>query len=250
MEKHKLKAEKRKIVGRKVKQLRRQGLLPANLYGKEIKSQSLQIPLKEFLQVYEKTGETGIVDLSVGDSESYPVLIHNLQTHPVDNQPLHADFHKVSLTEKVRAAVPVVTIGEAPAVVQKIGLLLTPVNELEIEALPGELPEKIEVDIAGLSAVGQELKIKDLKISNKVTVLAEPELVIAKIGELITEEAKKILEEEKAKAEAAAAETAAEKGEAAPAPEAAAAPAAPAAGGEVEEKPAESTGGATKEPTK
>ena len=219
MEKHKLKAEKRKIIGRKVKNLRKQGILPANIYGKEIKSLAVQLPVKDFLEVYKKVGETGIVELSVGE-EKYPVLIHNLQVHPVTNQPLHVDFHKITLTEKVKASIPVVTIGEAPAVSQKLGILLTPVNELEVEALPTDLPERIEVDITGLNSVNQEIKVKDLKISEKVTLLADQELVVVKIGELITEEAKKILEEEKATAEAAAAEAAAARGEAQPVEEA------------------------------
>jgi len=202
MEKFKLKVEKRKIVGRKVKALRKQGILPANIYGKEIKSLAVQLPTKDFLKIYQEVGETGIVELSLGE-EKYPVLIHNLQLQPVTGQPLHVDFRKVTLTEKVKATVPVVTVGEAPAVTQKLGILLTPVNELEVEALPTDLPEHIEVDISNLKEVDQEIKISDLKIPQKVTVLANQELVIVKIGPLVTEEAKKILEEEKAAAEAA-----------------------------------------------
>lgn len=213
MEKYQLKAEKRKITGRKVKKLRKERILPANIYGKEIKSLSVQLPVKEFLKVYEKAGETGIVELSVGDGESHPVLVHNLQLHPVTNQPLHVDFHRVTLTEKVKTTVPVVTVGEAPAVEQKIGVLLTPLDEIEVEALPADLPEHIEVDISKLAEVDQEIKVSDLKVSGKVTVLTDPELVVAKIGELVTEETKKIIEEEKAAAEAAA-----EKGEVPPGP--------------------------------
>jgi large subunit ribosomal protein L25 len=216
MEKHKLQAEKRKVLGRKVKKIRKEGVLPANIYGKGVKSLSIQLPVKNFLKVYEEAGETGIIELSV-DEEKYPVLVHNLQLHPVTSQPLHVDFHRVSLTEKVKATVPLVTIGEAPAVAQKLGLLLTPISEIEVEALPGDLPEKIELDISLLKEVGQELKVSDLKVNEKVIILADPNLVVVKIGELVTEEAKKILEEEKAAAEAASAEAAAEKGEAPPA---------------------------------
>jgi large subunit ribosomal protein L25 len=216
MEKHKLQAEKRKVLGRKVKKIRKEGVLPANIYGKGVKSLSIQLPVKNFLKVYEEAGETGIIELSV-DEEKYPVLVHNLQLHPVTSQPLHVDFHHISLTEKVKATVPLVTIGEAPAVAQKLGLLLTPISEIEVEALPGDLPEKIELDISLLKEVGQELKVSDLKVNEKVIILADPNLVVVKIGELVTEEAKKILEEEKAAAEAASAEAAAEKGEAPPA---------------------------------
>lgn len=239
MEKFKLKAEKRKISGRKVKKLRNEGILPANIFGKGIKSLAIQVPAKDFLKIYEAAGETGIVELSVEDGESYPVLIHNLQLHAVTDQPLHVDFHRVTLTEKVRATVPLVTVGEAPAVAQKLGILLTPVSEIAVEALPTDLPEHIEVDISTLNTVDQEIKVKDLKISEKVTVLADPELVVVKIGPLVTEETKKILEEEKAQAQAAAAEAAAEKGkvpaeEVAPTPEGA-----PVAGeAKPEEKPA------------
>ncbi|MBI4999238.1 hypothetical protein HZB97_00520 [Candidatus Gottesmanbacteria bacterium] len=82
MEKHKLKAEKRKITGRKVKKLRQQGILPANMYGKGIKSLAVQLPVKDFLKVYEAAGETGIIELSLGQAKPDPVLVHNLQTHP------------------------------------------------------------------------------------------------------------------------------------------------------------------------
>lgn len=215
MEKHKLTAEKRKIEGRRVKQLRKAGILPANVYGKDFKSLSVQLPVKDFLTVYKEAKETGVIELSVGD-ESHPVLIHNVQLHPVTGLPLHVDFHRISLTEKVKATVPVVMIGEAPAVTSKLGLLLTPVSELEVEALPADLPEKIEVEVTSLATVGQEIKLVDLKLSEKISLTVDPEMVLAKIGELVTEEAKKEMAEEKAAAEAAAA-AAAPAGEATPA---------------------------------
>lgn len=210
MQRHKLSAELRKIEGRKVKQLRKDGILPANVYGREFKSLSVQLPTKDFLKIYKEAGETGVVDLTVGENESLSVLIHNVQLHPVTGLPLHADFHKISLKEKVKAMVPVVMVGEAPAVTQKLGLLLTPLNEVEVEALPTDLPENIEIDIKTLTEVGSEIKLKDVKISEKVTLLSDPELVAAKIGDLITEEAKKEMEEEKAAAQAASAAAVAE----------------------------------------
>lgn len=239
-----MKAQKRSVLGRKVKNLRKEGMIPANIYGKEMKSLSIQVILKDFLKVHEVAGETGIVELSVNGGESYPVLIHNLQSHPATGQPLHVDFHRVKLTEKVKTTVPVVTMGEAPAVHQKLGILLTPVSEIEVEALPGDLPEHIEVDISKLAAVDEEIKVADLKIPAKINVLAEPELVIVKIGQLVTEEAKKILEEEKVKAEAAAAEVAAKKGEVPPAEKMVPPPAGgptPEEGKSTEEKPPKPT---------
>ena len=97
----KLSAKPRKILGRKVKKIRREGILPANLYGKKIKSQALELPTAEFLKVFKEVGETSLVDLVI-NSQTRPVLIHNLQIHPVTDEPLHVDFHQVSLTEKTK----------------------------------------------------------------------------------------------------------------------------------------------------
>src|SRR5688572_9504117 len=104
MKTHKLSAEPRKVIGKKVKKLRREGILPANVYGKDMKSQSLQLPQTEFDKIFEEAGETGLIDLTVGD-QNIPVLIHNIHTN-YRNQVLHADFYKVNLKEKVHAAVP------------------------------------------------------------------------------------------------------------------------------------------------
>ena len=142
-----LSAQIRKVVGRKVKNLRSQGILPANVYGKKIKSQSISVPLKEFLKVFSETGETKLVDLQL-DGKKLPVLINNVSLHPLNGSPLHADFHQVDLKEKVTAHVSVAILGEAPAVKEKLGVLLTNLDELEVEALPADLPEKIEIDVS------------------------------------------------------------------------------------------------------
>src|SRR3990172_8122762 len=150
-----LKVEKRAVVGKRVKKLRREGILPANIYGKEFKSTSVQVPVKDFLKVFSEVNETGLVDLDY-DSQTLPVLIHNVQIDPRTQTPVHADFFKVNLKEKITARVPVVAVGEAKAVVDKIGLLEQPVAELEVEALPTDLPEKIEVNVEALNAVEAE----------------------------------------------------------------------------------------------
>jgi large subunit ribosomal protein L25 len=99
--------------------LRKQGILPSNLFGKKIKSQALQIALNEFEKVWKEVGESGLIDIEVGE-KVHPVLIHNVQIHPVSGMPLHADFHEVSLTEKTTAKVPIELIGESPAVKQNL----------------------------------------------------------------------------------------------------------------------------------
>jgi len=184
----KLAAKSRKIFGRKVKKLRREGILPANLYGKKVKSQALELPTNDFLKIYDQVGETGLVDLKI-NSQTKPVLIHNLQVHPVTDEPLHVDFHQVSLKEKTTADVPIEIRGDAPAVEQKKGILIQPLDEIEVEALPTDLPEKFVVDISKLEEVDQAITIADLDYDKKkVKVLADPGEVVAKINPLEEEE--------------------------------------------------------------
>src|SRR3989344_4199278 len=123
MDKHILKAQTRKVLGRKVKKLRAEGLLPANIFGKKVKSQSVSVGLKDFAKVFQKAGKTALVEIDL-DDKMLPVLISNVSYHPVSRLPLHADFHQVDLKEKVTAHVPLEIVGEAPAVKDKIGVLL------------------------------------------------------------------------------------------------------------------------------
>src|SRR3989344_118606 len=210
MKRFSLKVEKRKVLGKKVKKLRREGIIPGNIYGKDIKSQAVQAPLKEFMQVFKEAGETGLVDVAL-DSQTIPALIHNVATDYRDDV-LHADFFKVNLKEKVKAMVPVEFTGEPKAVTDKIGLLMHILSEVEVEALPADLPEKIEVDVSHLANVDEQIEVGQLKVAEGVTVLTDPTQVVTKIGELVTKEAAEQAAEEAAAAEAAAAESAAEEG--------------------------------------
>lgn len=188
MDRPKIQAKKRTTLGRKVKKLRREGLLPANLYGNKVKSQALEIPIKEFQKVYEQVGESGLVDLMV-DGQANPILIHNVQLHPVTDEPLHADFHKVSLTEKTVATVPIELVGESPAVEQKIGILIQPMSEVEVEALPADLPEHLDINISGLAQIDDVVTVADISFDKaKVEIKANPEEVVAKIEPLAKEE--------------------------------------------------------------
>lgn len=185
-----LKVEKRKILGRKVKGLRKEGILPANIFGKKVKSLAVQLPEKEFLAVYKEAGETSIIDLAVaGEQKSRSVLVANLQTDYVTDKPLHVDFRQVVLTEKTTATIPVELVGGAPAVEQKKGILVQQVNELEVEALPKDLPDRLVVDISGLTEVDSAVYVKDLKVDKKkIEIKAEDSRIIAKIEPLTKEE--------------------------------------------------------------
>lgn len=178
-----LKAEVRGLVGRKVKRLRLEGILPANVSGKKVKSLGVQVNLKEFEAVYKEAGETGLVSLEIEkEKEARPVLIHNLQLNPKSDLPVHVDFLQVDLKEKVTASVPVELIGESQVAKQGIGTVVQQINEVEVEALPTDLPEKFEVSIESLIEVDQAIYVKDLKYDKaKVEIKADLEAIIAKV---------------------------------------------------------------------
>ncbi len=198
MKKHSLTVSKREIFGKKLNKLRKEGILPANIYGKDVKSTAVQLPLKEFEAVYKAAGETGLVDLDV-HGEKKPVLIHNVQLDYLTQAPIHADFYQVNLQEKIKTMIPVVLIGEAKAVVDRLGLLLQTLHEIEVEALPTNLPERFEVDVTNLAVVNDQITVEDLKKNPEVEILTDPSQTIAKISELVSQEA-----QDQAAAEAAA----------------------------------------------
>lgn len=181
MDKHILKAEERKLTGRKVKRLRKEGLLPANVYGKKVKSIAITLKESEFLPVYKEAGETGLIELDLG-KEKKAVLVANLQHDPVSDRIVHVDLHQVDLKEKVTAEVPVELTGESPAEKQAIGTVVQQIFEIEVEALPTDLPEHFVVDISKLEEVDQAIYVKDLDIDKgKVEVKAELEAIVAKV---------------------------------------------------------------------
>lgn len=183
MDKHALKAQKRDLTGRKVKNLRNEGFLPANVFGKKVKSLSVQVSTKDFVEVYKKAGETGIVSLEVEkEKEARPVLIYNMQVHPVTDSPLHVDFLQVDLKVKVTAHVPVELVGESPAEKQALGTVVQQIQEIEVEALPADLPEKFEIDKAELIEVDQLVKVADLKVDrSKVEIKTDAESIVVKV---------------------------------------------------------------------
>lgn len=237
MKRVKLTVEERKITGKKVKKLRREGILPANVYGKNIKSISVQVKDKDFEKAYAEAGETGLVDIDL-KGKIIPVLIHNVQKDPVQKFYIHADFYKVDLTQKVKTMVPLLIVGAAKAVADKLGLLLQPLSQVEVEALPEDLPEKIEVNVEALAEVGQQITVGEIKSPKGVAIITDPSQIVVKIGELVSKEAQAQAAAEQAASEAAKAATATETGTAAEGALATETPAA-AEAGKVETKPQE-----------
>lgn len=176
-----LKVENRTLTGKKVNRLRREGIIPANIFGKDFKSVSIQLGVKDLQKTLKETGETALIDVKIG-SETHPALISNLQKDPKYDSVLHVDFHKVNLKEKITTSVPVVLAGESPVAKTGEGLLLQTLNEVEIECLPTDIPAHIEIDAAKLTEVGQTVQVKDLKIEkDKVEITNDPEEVVVTV---------------------------------------------------------------------
>ncbi len=175
-----LEVKKRELFGKKLNRLRKTGFIPANIFGPDFKSVSISVAAKNFFEIYKTAKETGVVYLEL-DQEKLPVLIKHLQFHPVYDQLLHVDFRKIDLQKKVETAVPVKFINTSEAVTQKGGVLLTLSETLNVEALPQDIPPAIEVDIAVLKDIPQEIKVKDLKTSNKYEIKEDPEKIVVSV---------------------------------------------------------------------
>lgn len=176
-----LKGEPRKVLGRKVKKLRSEGKIPANIYGKKVKSMSITLDAKEFDKIFEEAGETTLIDLAVGTSK-HAVLVRNVQHDPIEEGVLHVDFQQVDLKEKVTANVTIVLIGDSPAEKQGLGTVVQYLDEVEVEALPADLPENFEIDKSTLAEVEQAVLVSDLKVDKKlVEVKTSGDEIVVKV---------------------------------------------------------------------
>ena len=173
-----IKVKKREILGKKVKNLRQKGVLPAVLYGPKIKNLSLEVDFKEFENIYKETGESSLVSLEVGDKK-FPVLIHEVKKDPLTGKLIHVDFYQPILTEEVEVTVPIVFEGEAPAVKEFGGTLVREISEIEVKALPQNLPHEIRVNIENLKTLEDEILVKDLKLPEGAKVQREPDEIVA-----------------------------------------------------------------------
>ena len=172
-----LKAKPRTELGKKTNALRRAGFLPAVVYGEEIKSQSISVPYKDFEKAYKEAGESTLLKLDV-DGKSYNVLIHDIKNDPIKDTPLHADFYAVRMDKTIRTKVHIEFFGESPAVKNEGGVLVKVMQELEVEALPQDLPHELRVDLSGLLAFKSKLFVKDILLPKGVKILADQDEII------------------------------------------------------------------------
>lgn len=167
-----IRAEKRAIIGKKINALRREGFLPAVLYGQGMTSTPLKVPLREFEVVLKEVGETSLVTLWLDNGKSYEVLIYDVAKDSISSKPIHADFYAVRLDKPIEAKVPLEFIGESPAVKNEGGILVKVAHELEVKALPKDLPHGISVDLGLLQKIGDTVMVKDLSVPAGVVVHA------------------------------------------------------------------------------
>lgn len=193
MEKVVLQAKPRQVTGKKVNALRRAGLLPAVIYGKQFEPLPIVLNASEATKVLAHLSSSSLITLVV-DGKEYPALVREKQRDFIKNRLLHVDFLAVSMTEKIRATVGIELVGSAPAVKEYNAVLVTGLDEIEIECLPGDLPERIVVDLSGLKEIGDGIYVRDLPLSEGVRVLSDPDelIVVATAAEAEEEEAEAV----------------------------------------------------------
>ena len=219
-----LSATHRDVLGKKTSSLRRQGMTPTHLFGHNIESLALQCDTTQLQHLIAQAGMTRLINLKIcNEKQQRSVFIREIQKDAVSRQLLHVDFYQVKKGEKIAVEVPVILVGEAPAMREKGRILAHGITSLSIECLPESVPPQIEVDLSPLEEMGQAIYIRDIVLSPDVTVNADPDQLVAKVSEVIIkeEEVAAVAEvEEEAEAEAPtgeAKEPAAEKPEQPPA---------------------------------
>jgi len=183
MDKLELKVTNREILGKKVKHLRRQGITPVHLFGHGIESLALQCDTVQIERVLSQAEQTGLISLKL-DNEKRPrtVMVRAFDRDWRKGQLLHVDFYQVKLREKLKLEVPVVLVGEAPALKSKDNMLEHELDTLTIECLPAKIPANMEVDISSFTEPGQAIRVKDIILGEDIVILNDPELVVAKIS--------------------------------------------------------------------
>src|SRR4030043_486338 len=190
MKRLELEASKRDVTGKKVRFLRRQGIIPANIYGHGIDSTSINVDAKSLKHLLAHAGKTDLISLKVDDSKSpLRVLVREVQKNPINDDLLHEDFYQVRMDEKIKADVPIVFVGEAPVLKKvKNSSVLHLIDSLPIEALPDDLPHSLEVDVSHLEEMDHTIQIKDIPLGHGIPLLSDPEQLVVKVAEARKEE--------------------------------------------------------------
>lgn len=176
-----LTAENRTVFGNKLTEARAEGKLPVVVYGPKEAASSYFVDAKDFKKVFKEAGESAVVALATPEGTK-DTLIKEVAVHPVSGEPLHVDFYAVEKGKKVEVAVPLVFVGEAPAEKDLGGTLVKVAHEIEVEAMPKDLPHEIEIDVASLIDFDARILVKDIKLPSGVSAVTDGEEVIALVG--------------------------------------------------------------------
>ena len=176
-----LAAEHRDVTGKKVSRLRKQGRLPAVVFGHGLDSTNVSLNAHDFELLRRRTGPNALIDLSIDGKKPKPVLLYGVDVHPVTRRPLHADLFLVRMTEELTVDVPILWVGESLAVSQHGGTLVHAIDSVKVRALPDHLPQSFEISIEPLVDFDTALHVRDLTIPPGVTLLTDPNESIAHV---------------------------------------------------------------------
>ena len=197
MERLELQTTTREILGKKVRFLRRQGTTPVHLFGHNIESMALQCDTAQLQRVLAQAGKTKLVDLWLDEAEKQSsVLVREVQRDARTGDLLHVDFYQVRMAEAVRVDVPIVLVGEAPALRFKENMVAQELSSLTIECLPDKIPPHIELDLSPLTEAEQAIRVQDIELDEGVTVLNDPEHIVVKITARPAEKVEEVVVEE------------------------------------------------------
>lgn len=203
MEQIELRATGRKLLGKKVRFLRRQGITPVHLFGHDTEPLALQCDRTQLEHVLTHSGKTRLIGLKLDRAKKLrSVVVREVQKNPLSGEIIHVDFYQVSMTEKIKVDIPITLIGEAPALKSKGNMLVHELNRLNVECLPDRIPDNVQVDISSLAEADQSIHVKDISLGEGITVLDDPEHVIVRVALLTIEKVEKV--EKVAEAEAGA----------------------------------------------
>jgi large subunit ribosomal protein L25 len=195
MEKIVIKANRREVIGKQVKALRREGKLPAVIYGHGVEPTAITLDARESNKVLSGVGASTLITIDL-EGEEYAVLVRDRQNHVLRRHLLHVDFQALSMTETVRASVALI-LGEeeAPAVKAYGAMIITGVESLEIECLPTDLVDRIVVDVTSLESIGDSILVKDLPMPDGISILDDPETMVVVATAPIAEEVEEVEED-------------------------------------------------------
>jgi large subunit ribosomal protein L25 len=178
------------VIGKQVKALRRAGLVPANLYGRSVEPQALQVEARTLGRVLARAGQSRLIKLNVeGKAEPYMALARDIQRESIKGSLYHVDFFAVSMTERIKLDVQIVVTGDSPAVQRGEGVLVQALNNIQIECLPGDLIDAIRVDVSKLDKINMQITVKDLGVSERIKILADPDEMVARVTPVKEEKA-------------------------------------------------------------